>query len=144
VGVGQGQRILQQVAHGCPFWLYLGHPAQFAALCSHTACLPKVSLCAIQLTTPSVLWYAESVSYFLPTPVCPAVTPLLLCLLLWYHQGRKFGIRLWVLVTAVTPLRAYVHSRGLVLFSTHRCGRAGLGGAVCALGQACGGGEGRR
>lgn len=32
-------------------------------------------------------------------------------------NGRKFGIRMWVAVTAHDPLRAYIHSRGLVFFS---------------------------
>jgi hypothetical protein len=32
--------------------------------------------------------------------------------------GRKFGIRLWVLVTGAAPLRAYLSTHGLVLFST--------------------------
>ena len=35
-------------------------------------------------------------------------------------QGRKFGIRVWVLVTGHDPLRVYMHANGLVLFSTHR------------------------
>ncbi|EFJ42490.1 tubulin tyrosine ligase TtlE [Volvox carteri f. nagariensis] len=34
-------------------------------------------------------------------------------------DGRKFGIRVWVAVTGFNPLRAYLHSNGLVLFSTH-------------------------
>lgn len=41
--------------------------------------------------------------------------------------GRKFGVRLWVLVTGAAPLRAYLSDRGLVLFSTEGCA-AGLGG----------------
>jgi hypothetical protein len=34
--------------------------------------------------------------------------------------GRKFGIRLWALVPGLAPLRVYAHTRGLVLFSSHR------------------------
>lgn len=33
-------------------------------------------------------------------------------------QGRKFHLRLWLLVTSHQPLRAYLHSQGLVLFSS--------------------------
>jgi hypothetical protein len=33
-------------------------------------------------------------------------------------NGMKFGIRVWVLLTSVNPLRVYMHSGGLVLFST--------------------------
>jgi len=33
-------------------------------------------------------------------------------------NGRKFGIRLWVVMTSARPLRGYVHERGLVLFSS--------------------------
>eukprot|EP00198_Chlamydomonas_reinhardtii_P003616 XP_001692952.1 guanylate cyclase [Chlamydomonas reinhardtii] len=35
-------------------------------------------------------------------------------------DGRKFGVRVWVLVSDVAPLRLYIHGRGLVLFSSHR------------------------
>lgn len=35
--------------------------------------------------------------------------------------GRKFGVRLWVLVTGHAPYRAYLSDRGLVLFSTEGC-----------------------
>ncbi|GLC40170.1 hypothetical protein PLESTM_001009700 [Pleodorina starrii] len=35
-------------------------------------------------------------------------------------DGRKFGVRVWVLVSDVAPLRIYIHSRGLVLFSSHK------------------------
>lgn len=45
-------------------------------------------------------------------------------------QGRKFHLRLWVLVTGARPLRAYMHAQGLVLFSSTAyepgaCGAAG-------------------
>ncbi|KAG1655075.1 hypothetical protein FOA52_009027 [Chlamydomonas sp. UWO 241] len=33
-------------------------------------------------------------------------------------EGRKWHARLWLLVTCASPLRAYVHTRGLVLFSS--------------------------
>eukprot|EP00775_Hariotina_reticulata_P004655 gene4655-4908_t len=33
-------------------------------------------------------------------------------------QGRKFHLRLWLLVTSHSPLRAYLHCQGLVLFSS--------------------------
>lgn len=33
-------------------------------------------------------------------------------------QGRKFHLRLWLLVTSHQPLRAYLHNQGLVLFSS--------------------------
>ncbi len=32
-------------------------------------------------------------------------------------NGRKFGIRVWVLVVGTRPLRLYLHTNGLVLFS---------------------------
>lgn len=32
--------------------------------------------------------------------------------------GRKYHLRLWVVVTGQRPLRAYMHTRGLVLFSS--------------------------
>lgn len=35
-------------------------------------------------------------------------------------EGRKFGIRVWVLVPDVAPFRIFIHKRGLVLFSSHR------------------------
>lgn len=33
-------------------------------------------------------------------------------------HGRKSHLRLWLLVSGVTPLRAYLHTTGLVLFSS--------------------------
>lgn len=33
-------------------------------------------------------------------------------------NGRKFGIRLWVAVPGVLPLRVYLHRNGLALFSS--------------------------
>lgn len=50
-------------------------------------------------------------------------------------EGRKFGIRVWVLITGFDPLRVYLHSKGLVLFSTDAYSnetwapREGAGGA---------------
>lgn len=32
-------------------------------------------------------------------------------------HGRKFGVRVWVLVSGHSPLRAWVHENGLVLFA---------------------------
>jgi hypothetical protein len=32
-------------------------------------------------------------------------------------NGLKFGIRVWTVITCVDPLRVYLHSGGLVLFS---------------------------
>lgn len=34
-------------------------------------------------------------------------------------HGRKFGVRVWVLVSGHSPLRAYLHGNGLVLFADH-------------------------
>ncbi len=33
-------------------------------------------------------------------------------------HGRKFGLRVWVLVCGCDPMRAYLHTNGLVLFAT--------------------------
>jgi tubulin polyglutamylase TTLL6/13 len=51
-------------------------------------------------------------------------------------SGRKFHLRLWMLVTGHAPLRAYMHTKGLVLFSSQPYDKsgcsAGEGGAnVC-------------
>lgn len=35
-------------------------------------------------------------------------------------NGCKFGIRVWVLVPGLNPLRAYMHANGLALFSSHK------------------------
>lgn len=35
-------------------------------------------------------------------------------------NNRKFGLRLWVLVLGPSPFRAYIHSTGLVLFSSEQ------------------------
>ncbi|KAF5837382.1 tubulin-tyrosine ligase/Tubulin polyglutamylase [Dunaliella salina] len=35
-------------------------------------------------------------------------------------QGRKFGLRVWVLVCGCDPMRAYLHVNGLVLFATDK------------------------
>lgn len=43
-------------------------------------------------------------------------------------NGRKFGIRLWVLVPGALPLRVYLHRNGLALFSATRYKPAGLWG----------------
>jgi hypothetical protein len=32
-------------------------------------------------------------------------------------NGRKFGLRVWAVVTGVDPLSLYIHTNGLVLFS---------------------------
>lgn len=32
--------------------------------------------------------------------------------------GRKFGLRVWVVLTNMDPMRAYIHTNGLVLFSS--------------------------
>jgi hypothetical protein len=52
-------------------------------------------------------------------------------------RGRKFHLRLWVLVTGHAPLRAYMHTRGLVLFSSaaYDPGEARRG-AFCGIGWA--------
>ena len=33
-------------------------------------------------------------------------------------NGRKFGLRVWAVVTSADPLRVYLHRNGLVLFSS--------------------------
>lgn len=57
---------------------------------------------------------AEAVQARLPRPfICVQqyiTRPLLV-------QGRKFGLRLWVLVLGPEPFRAYLYCNGLVLFS---------------------------
>lgn len=47
--------------------------------------------------------------------------------------GYKFGIRVWVLVPGLNPLRVYMHTNGLALFSSHKYSMdvtAGVGGSV--------------
>lgn len=39
-------------------------------------------------------------------------------------QRRKFHLRLWLLVTSHSPLRAYLHNQGLVLFSSEAYDRS--------------------
>ena len=57
----------------------------------------------------------------------------------WTHgpvaDGRKFGVRVWVLVSDVAPLRLYIHGRGLVLFSSHRCGACDTKNTDCVWGK---------
>ncbi len=48
--------------------------------------------------------------------------------------GRKSGIRIWVLVPGLSPLRVYAHANGLVLFSSHRCVGVGVGWRVGSQG----------
>lgn len=48
-------------------------------------------------------------------------------------NGRKFGLRLWVTVPGVSPLRVYLHKAGLVLFSCERYTPAGAGGCASPL-----------
>lgn len=53
-------------------------------------------------------------------------------------NGCKFGVRLWLLVTGVDPLTAYLHNQGLVLFSTDRCeGHARRGARLLGARHAC-------
>jgi hypothetical protein len=40
-------------------------------------------------------------------------------------NGRKFGVRLWVAVPGVSPLRVYLHRNGLALFSSAEYSPAG-------------------
>jgi hypothetical protein len=47
-------------------------------------------------------------------------------------NGRKFGVRLWVLVPGAAPLRVYLHRNGLALFSAAPYTPAG----ACAAGRA--------
>jgi hypothetical protein len=52
-------------------------------------------------------------------------------------NGRKFGLRLWVLVPGAEPLRVYLHANGLALFSAARYEPAGL----CSSRVCCWGGQ---
>ncbi|KXZ50147.1 CYG40/TTL7 protein [Gonium pectorale] len=53
-------------------------------------------------------------------------------------DGRKFGVRVWVLVPDVAPFRIYMHSRGLVLFSSHSYDAEQLSGDGDGDGEAAG------
>ena len=57
-------------------------------------------------------------------------------------SGRKFHLRLWLLVTGHSPLRAYLHDRGLVLFSSEQypC-KSSSGGGGGGGGSSSGGGN---
>mmetsp|Transcript_25130 Transcript_25130/g.70192 ORF Transcript_25130/g.70192 Transcript_25130/m.70192 type:complete len:124 (+) Transcript_25130:814-1185(+) len=35
-------------------------------------------------------------------------------------DGHKVGVRLWAVITSTTPLRSYLHRRGLVFFSSNK------------------------
>lgn len=50
-------------------------------------------------------------------------------------NGRKFGIRLWVLVPGAVPLRVYVHRNGLALFSATQYEPAGVSMAAAGAGH---------
>lgn len=55
-------------------------------------------------------------------------------------NGRKFGIRLWVLVPGAVPLRVYLHRNGLALFSATRyqpAGTCGVWSEGCVGGLKC-------
>ncbi|PNH02903.1 Tubulin polyglutamylase TTLL7 [Tetrabaena socialis] len=54
-------------------------------------------------------------------------------------EGRKSHLRLWLLVTAHSPMRAYLHRRGLVLFSSELYDPAAAATAATAAAAAAGG-----
>ncbi len=47
-------------------------------------------------------------------------------------RRRKFGVRVWALVPGVSPLRVYMHTNGLVLFSSDDY--QATGGCACPWG----------
>lgn len=49
--------------------------------------------------------------------------------------GRKWGLRVWLLITGTDPLRAYLHTGGLVLFSTAAYDAAAVAGDSLAGGR---------
>ncbi|PNH02661.1 putative beta-tubulin polyglutamylase [Tetrabaena socialis] len=50
-------------------------------------------------------------------------------------NGRKFGLRLWVVALGPDPLRAYLHRNGLVLFATEPYDHAEAGGGGAGSGM---------
>ncbi len=73
--------------------------------------------------------WAGSPTAALTSSMLPPRLLLLACV-----QGRKFGIRLWVLVPGAVPLRVYLHKNGLALFSATAYTPAGGRGAAASRG----------